>query len=105
MPDVSAKMKKGIKLCEECLNIHYEGKTFEDAKKFLDQNLTLLQNKDIREFRQPSQKMLDAIAIIQQRTGDTYSGHNMKDASEYIDKHYAEVFGNVHKKGKGGKKK
>lgn len=86
MPDISPKMKKGIAMCEEILGVKFQGSTFEEAHTFLDENLPKCKDKDIREYRRPSDKMISAITWIQQVTGEPYHGKTMKDASEYIER-------------------
>jgi hypothetical protein len=83
-PSVSVKMKKGIKVCETILGVEYKGKTFEEAKTFLDMNLPKIEGKDIREYVEPSDKMWRGIAFIQQMTGEEFTGTTMKDASQFI---------------------
>lgn len=83
-PKVSTSMKKGIKACETILGIKYSGKTFDEAKKFLDENLPKIQGKDMREHIEPSEKMWKGIGFITQMTGQEFTGTTMKEASEFI---------------------
>lgn len=83
-PKVSSKMKKGIKMIEKLLGVKYKGKTFDDAKTFLDENMPKIDGMDIRETMEPSEKMWKGIRFIEDFCGVTYNGHNMKDASEFI---------------------
>lgn len=87
-PKVSTKMKKGIKICEEILGIKYTGKTFDEAKEFLDTNLPKIQGKDVREKRDPSTKMWSAIGFIQDTLHVEFKGHNQKEASEFISTYF-----------------
>lgn len=83
-PKVSSKMRKGIKLCEEVLGVKYKGKTFDEAKEFLDDNMPKIQNVDIRERREPSEKMWFAIGFIEKVLNVKFEGNNQKQASEFI---------------------
>lgn len=83
-PSVSASMKKGIKACERILGVKYSGKTFDDAKKFLDENLEKIKDKDMRDYMEPSEKMWKGIGFITQMTGLEFTGSTMKEASEFI---------------------
>ena len=83
-PSVSSSMKKGIKACEVMLGIKYSGKSFDDAKKFLDENLPKIQDKDMRDYMEPSDKMWKGIGFITQMTGEEFHGTTMKEASEFI---------------------
>lgn len=83
-PSVSTSMKKGIKACEKILGIKYTGKSFDEAKKFLDENLEKIKDKDIRDYIEPSDKMWKGIGFITQMTGIEFTGTTMKEASEFI---------------------
>ena len=84
----SAKMKKGIKIIEENLHIKYTGKTFDDAKKFLDENLPKLNDIDFRESKSPSEKQLKGIHFIESMLGVQFTGSSMKDASDFLDEYF-----------------
>lgn len=86
-PKVSPKMKKGIKVCETILGIKYKGKSFDEAKKFLEENLPKIEGKDIRAYKEPSKKMWDGIALITQELRVEFTGTTMLDASNFIGKY------------------
>lgn len=81
---VSTKMKKGIKVCEEILGVKYTGKSFDEAKEFLDKNLPKIKGKDIRDYRAPSEKMYKAIDFIEKTLEVEFTGKTMQEASEFI---------------------
>ena len=86
-PKVSTNMRKGIKAIEEILGIQYKGKTFDDAHKFLDEYLPKIKDKDIRDYRPPSDKMLKGIEIIRRTLGVEFDGSTMREASEFLDEY------------------
>lgn len=83
-PKVSAKMRKGINLCEEVLGIKYTGKTFEEAIAFLDENMPKLEGVDVLAKREPSDKMWTMIGWIQRVTGEEFKVTTMREASDFI---------------------
>lgn len=94
---ISPKMKKGIKVCELILGVKFEGSSFDDASKFLNENLSKVQGKDIRDYMEPSDKMWSCISYIQKNTEERFEGTSMKQASEFISQ-------NLEKVRKGGSK-
>lgn len=81
---VSAKMKKGISLIEMHLGIKYRGHNFEDASKFLEENLPKLKGVDFRERKKPSDKQVKFISLIESTLKVTFEGSSMKEASDFI---------------------
>lgn len=81
---ISSSMKKGIRACEIILGIKYSGKTFDEAKKFLEENLPKIKGKDIRDYLEPSEKMYKGIGFITQMLGVEFKGSTMKEASDFI---------------------
>lgn len=102
-PKVSSKMKKGIKMIETVTGIKYTGKTFTEAKDFLDKHLKECQGVDMRVYMQPSEKMLNGIELIRRTLGVEYTGSNMKEASEFLEEYLPQASKVISSK-KGGKK-
>lgn len=88
---ISPKMKKGIKLIEVNLKIKFNGSTFEEAKAFLDEHLSKLNDVDFRESKKPSEKQMKGINFIESMLGLEFTGKTMKDASDFLDAHFEEA--------------
>lgn len=87
MPEPSAKMKRAIKLIESTLKLKYKGKTFDDAKKFLDENLPKLDGVDFRESKVPSEKQEKGIKLVNDMLGIEFTGTSMADASKFLEQY------------------
>lgn len=82
------KMKKGVRLCEELLNIKCEDNSFDGIKKFLDEYMPQIKDMDIREHREPSEKQEYAIDYIENVLEVEFTGKTMKEASQFISEYY-----------------
>ena len=88
---VSVKQHKAIKICEDILNIKFEGDTLEEASKFLSENLPKISGKKVGDYREPSDKQWSGIGFIQRETDHVFEGKTMSDASEFISEYLEEA--------------
>lgn len=85
----TAKMRKGVDLCERVFKVKCEGRDFESVSKFLSEYIPKLKEVDIREYTDISDKQQYAIDYIQDVLEDvTFKGANMKEASQFISEYY-----------------
>ena len=85
-PKITSKMRKIIKIIENNLNIKFYGKSFSDAKDFIDKNIEDSYKVDTREKRSPTQKQIDCIRKIEEDKKIKFRGRTMKEASDFIGK-------------------
>ena len=67
--------------------------------------MTLTKKKDIREFLEPTPKMVKGISFCESILGVEFQGKTMKEASEFLDKYLQKTIDQVGKGKKDGNSK
>ena len=88
---ISPKMKRAIKLIQDNVGIKFMGSSFDEAKDFLDKNLSKLNEVDFRANKKPSEKQEKGVKFIESMLNVEFTGSSMKDASDFIDEYFEQA--------------